>query len=82
MRVTLPPPPAIGATFRNARPTSPLFHVRAIVDVEPDGYFHVVLRFWSPARGWSYLIENAFAFRSGGTYQPAGKRARTTRKEA
>ncbi len=75
--IDLPPPPAIGATYRSASPMSPLYHVRAIVDVEPDGYFHVVLRFWSKRRGWCYLCENAFKFAPGMLYTPTAKRKRS-----
>lgn len=70
-----PPPPAVGARLygpsrsegaRKRGPFASLYHVRAVVDHEEHptwGHlYYVVLRRYSARRGWSYTIENQFAF--------------------
>jgi hypothetical protein len=43
-----------------------VYHVRAVVDhVESEDWAHlyqVVLRWWSPRKGWRYIIECQFGF--------------------
>ena len=44
------------------------YHVRAIVDHDDSGpteVYQVVLRHWSPAKGWRYVVESEAAFTVG-----------------
>lgn len=68
-----PTPPTVGDRVRRAAPEGELgrlYHVRAIVDVDDNGFWHVVLRTWSNERqDWAYVIECAAAWHVG-LYKP------------
>ena len=68
-----PPPPKVGARFRDKR--GHLYHVRGIVDyrvVEGEPYYQVVLRTY--VRGyWKYEIVGSWAF-GAGLYKPGRRR--------
>lgn len=81
------PPPKVGdkVYLQHGIDTNIAHHVRAIVDVEHDDVgvaeYHVVLRWWSPSKGWRYAVESAYAFGYDNVPGLYGKkkRARNTR---
>jgi hypothetical protein len=83
MRDKNPPPPKVGDKYNGPRlshrPTT--YHVRAIVDNEgedPDfGWlYQVVFRFYSPRKGWRYLVEASHALGVGLYTKVASKKAK------
>lgn len=68
--MTPPPAPKVGGRLY-AR-DGVLHHVRAIVDAEDDGSYQVVMRWWSPRKGWRYVVESSTAFEVG-LYRPRKK---------
>ncbi len=59
---TFPPKPGTKVYYRGFRPR--LHHVVLVIPVHPgDHCEHVVMRYYSPDRGWCYVVETSIAFK-------------------
>lgn len=85
-----PPPPEVGARFTkrggelriNGRPyRKVVYEVRAVVDPQEDeeyGWiYEMVFRFWSPRKGYCYMLVNSLALGMN-MYIPVRKRPSLT----